>query len=373
MNESTQNIKILISGGGTGGHIFPAISIANALKKIVPTAQFLFVGAKGKIEMEKVPKAGYDIIGLTIAGFHRKMNLKNIFRNLSFPFKLVGSLFKAIFIVKKFKPDVAIGVGGYASGPTLKAANWLNIPTILQEQNSLPGITNKILGTKAKKICVAYSGMESYFPKEKLVVTGNPVRDSIKDINVGREEASRTFGLDPMKPIVFITGGSLGAGAINKAIKASYELLKNEEIQLIWQCGKLYLNQYEKLETESIKVLDFITNMNHAYVCADILVTRAGASTISELALVEKPAILLPSPNVAEDHQTKNVKALVEKNAAILIKDINANATLGTEIISLLKDEERKVSLSKNIKLFAKPNAAKDIAEVVLNVIKENE
>jgi UDP-N-acetylglucosamine--N-acetylmuramyl-(pentapeptide) pyrophosphoryl-undecaprenol N-acetylglucosamine transferase len=365
-------MKIIISGGGTGGHVYPAIAIADAIKKIKPDADILFVGAEGKLEMEKVPKAGYPIKGLNITGFQRKLT----FKNLIFPFKLFFSLIKANNILRKFKPDVAIGVGGFASGPLLKMAERKNIPTILQEQNSYPGVTNKLLAKNARKICVAYDGMDRFFSKEKIVETGNPIRaDFFQNLENKKEEAYRHFGFDKNKKTVFIFGGSLGAKTINLAMEASADKLrKNQQIQVLWQIGKLYIEDFGKCETAhlpNVKTEVFIDRMDLAYAMADVVIGRAGALTISELCLVGKPIILIPSPNVAEDHQTKNAMALIEKNAAVLVHDKNAKEEMISTAIDLLKDENKKMELSKNIKKMAKPNAAEEIAKVILNLIKK--
>jgi len=354
-----------MSGGGSGGHVFPAIAIADAIKKISPETEFLFIGAKGKIEMSAVPKAGYEIKGLTIAGFQRKLSVKN----LLFPFKLLVSLVETWFIVKKFKPNVAIGTGGYASGAALKVAQWQGVTSFIQEQNAFPGITNKLLAQKARKVFAAYNGLEQYFEKSKIQLTGNPMRGSISLDGVDRKLACDHFGLDGQKPIVFITGGSLGASAVNKAIAGKINRFDEIGIQLIWQCGRIYEAEYARLNSPSVKVLPFIDRMDYAYTAADIIVSRAGG-TISELAIIGKPTILLPSPNVAEDHQTKNVMALVEKDAAILIRDNEAVQALVPTCIDLLNNTELKEKISNNIKQFAKPNAAKDIAQSILSSIE---
>jgi len=363
-----QPIKILISGGGTGGHVFPAIAIANALKAMHANIDILFVGAKGKLEMHKVPQAGYPIKGLWISGFQRKFTLQN----LLFPIKLLWSLVNAFFIVSKFKPNVAIGVGGYASGPTLKVAEWLGIPTVLQEANSYPGVTNRLLGKGATKVCLAYEGMEKYFDANKIVVTGNPIRSLITASKVTKAAAAAEFKLKADKKTVFITGGSLGAKAINLAVaKKISQLLQIPDVQIIWQTGKLYLPQYKFYKTDDVKhqliITDFITRMDYAYALADVIVSRAGG-TIAELAIIGKPAILLPSSNVAEDHQTKNVNALAAKNAAILVKDDEAEEKLVPTIIDLLNNKTLQNTLSQNFKQFAKPNAAKDIATLVTTI-----
>lgn len=359
-----KSLKILMSGGGSGGHVFPAIAIADAIKKIAPDTEFLFVGALGKMEMTAVPKAGYEIVGLQIAGFQRKLTVSN----LLFPFKLVFSLIKAWFIVKRFKPNAAIGTGGYASGAALKVAQWQNIPSFIQEQNAYPGITNKLLAKDVMKVFAAYPGLEKFFAPEKIAITGNPLRGSISMEGVNKEDALKHFNLKLGMPTIFITGGSLGASAINKAIAHQIELFHTNNIQLIWQCGKFYESEYQKFESQQVKVLSFIDRMDYAYAAADIIISRAGG-TISELAIIAKPTILLPSPNVAEDHQTKNVIALVAKEAAVLVKDIEANELLGPKAIALLANKKEQEKLSENIKLFAKPNAANEIAQTILSLL----
>lgn len=364
--------KVIISGGGTGGHIFPAIAIANALKlKLGDSVDILFVGALGRMEMEKVPAAGYKIEGLWISGLQRKLSIEN----LKLPFKLISSFVKAHKIISSFKPDVVVGVGGYASGVIMRAATQRVIPTLIQEQNSYPGITNKILAPKAKKICVAYPGMERFFPADKIMLTGNPVRQDIKDIDSKRNEAFAFFGLSPAKKTILIIGGSLGARTINESILACLnEYIKND-IQLIWQTGKSYIataqSELRKINSPNIFCSDFIYKMDLAYAAADLVISRAGASSVSELAIVEKACILVPSPNVAEDHQTKNAMALVSKNAAVLVTDKNANAELTSKAIALLNNENELQSLRSNIKLLAMTNSADVIAEEVLKCIKE--
>lgn len=363
-------LKVIISGGGTGGHIFPAIAIADAIKATHPNAQILFVGANGKMEMEKVPAAGYDIKGLNIVGLQRKLTLKN----LAFPFKLLASLRAAKKIVKDFQPDAAVGVGGYASGPLLKVAGKQGVATVLQEQNSYPGLTNKLLAKKAKKICVAYDNMDRFFPKEKIVLTGNPVREKVVEIEGKREAGIKEFGLDPSKKTLLVIGGSLGARTVNESIKAAMPLFKEEGLQVIWQTGKYYAEEMEAAAKEfgydGIHPSAFITSMDLAYAAADVIVSRAGAISISELCLVEKPVILVPSPNVAEDHQTKNAMALVEKNAAILIKDVDAVAALGKEVIRLFGAEDEQKELSKNIAALGKRNAADAIRIEIEKLVK---
>lgn len=365
MLKREDNIRIVVSGGGTGGHLFPAIAIADALKEKLPNAEFLFVGAEGKIEMEKVPQAGYKVVGLPISGFQRSLDK----RNLTFPFRLVYSLLKSFTIVKNFNPHIAIGTGGYASGPTLKAAEWLGIPTVIQEQNAFPGVTNKLLGKKANAIFAAFDGLEKYFDASKIMVSGNPLRKSVAGEKAYKTKAAAHFGLSAEKPVIFITGGSLGARAINVAVEANLEKFKIAGVQLIWQCGKIYENDYKKYDSDSVKVLTFIDKMDYAYAAADIIISRAGASTISELALVGKATIMLPSPNVAEDHQTKNVLSLVEKDAAIMVKDNEAVELLGNKAIELLNDSNRRKQLGENFARLAKPNAAEFIADKIIEML----
>ena len=359
--------KVIIGGGGTGGHIFPAISIANALKVHEPDIEILFVGAKGRIEMEKVPEAGFKIVGLPVSGFQRKLTIQNV----KFIINLIISVFLSKEIIKKFNPSAALGVGGYASGPVIRAAARKGVPIILQEQNSYAGLTNRLLSKYAFRICVAYEGMEKYFPADKIILTGNPVRRDIIDCHTKREKGIQHFGLDPGKTTVLILGGSLGAKTINEAIENSLsELPRN--IQLIWQTGKIFY--FNKIHTIKVKikknvvVVPFLREMDLAFGCADIIVSRAGAGTISELAIIGKPVILIPSPNVTEDHQTKNAMALVDKNAAIIIKDNEAREKLVKTIVHLVKDIPLRNSLSENIKKFALPEAADRIAEEILKV-----
>ena len=360
--------RVIISGGGTGGHVFPAIAIADAIMVQAPETDILFVGANGKIEMEKVPKAGYKIEGLNITGFQRSLS----WRNLTFPFKLMGSMIKALKIAYRYKPDVAVGVGGYASGPILRIANSLGIPTVLQEQNSFAGITNRILAAKAEKICVAYDGMERFFPKDKILFTGNPVRKDILDKKINQEEALKTLGLDQNKKTVLIFGGSLGARTINEAVLHNAEsILNRNDINIIWQVGKFYYDELKNCALSScdyVRILPFIENMDVAYSAADIVISRAGALTISELAVLGKAAILVPSPNVAEDHQTFNAKSLVENSAAILVKDADAKSNLFKEAYALLADESKINDLERNIQYFARPEAAKKIAAEILKI-----
>lgn len=369
--RSLDNIKIIISGGGTGGHIFPAIAIANALKDIDPSIEILFVGAEGKMEMEKVPAAGFTIEGLPIAGIKREFSIAN----LSFPIKLFKSLKKAGSIMKKFNADVAVGVGGYASGPMLFTASQKGIPTLIQEQNSYPGITNKILAKRASKVCVAYENMNKYFESEKIVFTGNPVREDIKHIEGKKEEACKFFNLNPNKPILLIVGGSQGARSINRAIKSGLKQIQEAEIQLIWQTGKLFFSEakeaIESLNVTSLHAFDFISKMDLAYAAADAVVSRAGASTVSELCIVKKPAILVPLPTAAEDHQTKNCIALVERKAALLVNDKEVATSLVKEALQLVANTELRKSLSENIAVMARPDAAQQIAKEVLCLVKK--
>ncbi len=365
-----KTLKVMIAGGGTGGHVYPAIAIADALKKQVPHAEILFVGAEGKLEMEKVPKAGYRIEGLPVVGFQRKLTLKN----LLFPFKLIASLIRARQIVNSFQPDVAVGVGGYASGPAVKAAAAMGVPVVLQEQNAFPGVTNKMLAASAKKICVAYEGMERYFPKEKLVLTGNPVRTSFfEGLPEKSSEALRHFGLEAQKQTVFIFGGSLGAKTLNASMMEGAGLIgRNSQVQWIWQTGRFYEQtalQSPTAQLPNVKAQAFIDRMDLAYAAADVIVGRAGALSIAELCLVGKPAILVPSPNVAEDHQTKNALALVHKKAAVMVADAAAKADLLNTTFDLLNNEQERKQLSVNIRKMAKPRAADEIAEVVLSLV----
>ncbi|MCF6351060.1 MAG: undecaprenyldiphospho-muramoylpentapeptide beta-N-acetylglucosaminyltransferase [Flavobacteriaceae bacterium] len=358
--------NILLSGGGTGGHIYPAIAIANELKARYPDAKFLFVGAKDRMEMEKVPQNGYKIKGLWISGIQRKLTLKN----LSFPFKLISSLWNANKIIKQFKPNVVIGTGGFASGPILMRASAKGIPTLIQEQNSYPGITNKLLSKKATKICVAYDGLERFFPITKIVKTGNPVRQGLLTITSKREEAITNFNLNKTKKTLLIIGGSLGARTINKLVESQVNWLVEKNIQIIWQTGKGYYDQYKKYaKIEGVQVHAFLNKMDLTYAAADIIISRAGAGAISELCIVGKPTIFIPSPNVAEDHQTKNAKAIVAKNAALWIKEKELER-FQILFSGLIDDQERQLELSKNIKKLALPNATKNIVEEVIKIIK---
>jgi len=362
--------KIIVSGGGTGGHIFPAIAIANALKAKLIDVEILFVGAKDKMEMEKVPKAGYRIQGLWISGFQRSLSAKN----LSFPFKLISSLRKAGKIIKEFQPDLVIGVGGFASGPTLYKASKMGIPTMIQEQNSYPGITNIILSKRVDKICVAYDNMDKYFPKDKIFLTGNPVRKEVIEIEGKRPRALEFFGLKEDKPVVLVVGGSLGARTINEAIEENLKIFIEKGIQLIWQTGKGYSHKAKAalldLNNEGLRTYDFITEMDKAYAAADIVVSRAGAIAISELCAVKKPIILVPSPFVAEDHQTKNASALVTYNAAVLVKDAEQKEKLMPEIIKMVEDEDYRNKLQANIASLAVSDATDAIVGVAMTLLK---
>lgn len=361
--------KVIISGGGTGGHIFPALSIADELRRRHPDVEILFVGAIGRMEMEKIPQAGYNIEGLKIAGIQRSLSLKN----LSFPIKLVRSLLKAGKIIDSFKPQVAIGVGGYASGPLLFMAQKKNIPTLIQEQNSFPGITNKLLAKRVNTICVAYDKLDSFFPKQKLVVTGNPVRANILNADHKEEEGQKLFGLDAEKPTVLFVGGSLGARSINQAVMSGYKKLVDAGFQVIWQTGKLFYSQNElelKQLSKDVIVQPFIREMDLAYAAADVVVSRAGALAITELCIVGKPAILVPSPYVSEDHQTKNAQALVSKNAAIMVREDEAGTKLIDEAIALLQNRGKRLELSGKIRELAKPLATEAIVNEIEKLVQ---
>ena len=359
--------NILISGGGTGGHIYPAIAIANEIKLRYPDANFLFVGAKDKMEMEKVPQAGYKIEGLWIAGIQRK----NLSKNLSFPLKLLSSLWRASKIIKTFKPDIAIGTGGFASGPILIMANRKKIPTLIQEQNSFPGITNKLLGRSARKICVAYDDLQRFFPIDKIIKTGNPVRQDLLSIHSKVHEAKTFFKLDAKKKTVLVLGGSLGARKINQLIESNLEFLEAQNVQVIWQCGKLYFDEYKKYnDLKHVQVHQFINKMDLAYAVSNIIISRAGASSVSELCIVGKPVIFIPSPNVAEDHQTKNAKFIVDRHGAILLKE-NELETFGIVFETLLKDEGKQQQLSENINELALPSATSNIVNEVEKLLKK--
>ena len=372
----SDKLRILITGGGTGGHVFPAIAIADAIRQLQPDTSFLFVGAIGKMEMERVPQAGYPIEGLNIAGFQRGFSLESLRRNLSFPFKLISSSLKAKRLVRDFNPNLVIGTGGYASGPVMRAAQQLGIPTLIQEQNSYAGVTNRILAKKASRICVAYEGMDQYFPAEKIEFTGNPVRRDILDLEQKRAEGQKYYGLSADRKTIVVIGGSLGARTLNEALAANTELLEKQKgIQLLWQCGRFYENSYSNCKTAqlpNVQMRPFIDRMDLLYAAADLIISRAGALSVSELCLVGKPAILVPSPNVAEDHQTKNAMALVEKSAARLIRDADAVENLLPEALNMLKNETLMSSLSKNIQQLGRPQAAERIAELALELIPEH-
>lgn len=362
-----EELRIIISGGGTGGHIFPAVSIANALKAKRPDAHILFVGALGRMEMQRVPAAGYDIVGLPVCGFDRK----HLWRNIAVLWKLAKSQLKARRIIKEFRPQVAVGVGGYASGPTLKVAGMMGIPTLIQEQNSYAGVTNKLLAQKAEKICVAYEGMERFFPAGKIIMTGNPVRQDLLDRQTDRNEAIRSFGLDPEKKTILIIGGSLGARTINQCVLSHLDLIRSSGVQFIWQTGKIYIDDARRRVAEArelpmLHVTDFISRMDLAYSAADLVISRAGAGSISEFCLLHKPVVLVPSPNVAEDHQTKNALALVDKGAALYVKDSEAQEKMLATAIDAVNDAPRLRTLSENIAKLAFYNSADRIADEVL-------
>lgn len=359
--------RVIISGGGTGGHIFPAISIANALKKLVPDIKILFVGAENRMEMQRVPEAGYEIVGLPVMGFDRK----NLLKNVKVLFNLLRSQIKARRIVRNFKPQIAVGVGGYASGPTLKVASMMGIPTLIQEQNSYAGVTNKLLAQSASKICVAYNGMERFFPKDKIIITGNPVRQNVLNSDKTKAEALKQFGFEEGKKTVLVIGGSLGARTLNNALMNNRERLLQSDIQFIWQTGKIYYKEVSNAMqgVKSVCVKEFISDMGAAYKAADLVVSRAGASSISELQLLGKPVILVPSPNVAEDHQTKNAMALVEKDAAVCVRDSEVNDRLFAEIENLVYNEHRLNKMSINIKAMANADSADRIAREILKII----
>ena len=363
-----KKLKVIVSGGGTGGHIFPAVSIANEIRERLPETEILFVGALGKMEMERVPAAGYRIVGLPVMGFPRKPS----FKMLSFFWKLFQSMRLANKVIVDFKPDVAIGVGGFASGPVLKAAVRKGVPAVLQEQNSYAGVTNKLLATKVNKICVAYPNMGRYFPAEKIVVTGNPIRKNLIEAVVNKTEAYEYFKLDAEMPVVLLVGGSLGARTLNESVMANLELIRQSEVQVIWQTGSYYYQEMlERLGNncpKNLQPMEFVSRMDLAYAVADVVISRAGAGTISELCLLGKPAVLVPSPNVAEDHQTKNALALVENQAALLIKDGDSKEQLWLDTFKLLADKQRLSNLAMNIRKLAKPNAAKEIVDVILEV-----
>ena len=370
MPDILKPYRVIISGGGTGGHIYPAVAIANQIKAVSPASEILFVGAEGRMEMTRVPEAGYKIIGLWISGLQRKLTLDN----LSFPFKVLSSVRRSHQIIKDFKPDAVVGVGGYASGPLLYAATAQGIPALIQEQNSYAGITNKLLAKRVQKICVAYPGMDQFFPASKLVFTGNPVRQDIMNVQQKRREALLHFGLTSEKKTILVIGGSLGARTINQSIAAGLDRILEAGYQLIWQTGKAFYPQAQELEKQDegqgIRAFDFIRKMDLAYAAADVVISRAGALSISELCLAAKPSILVPSPNVAEDHQTKNAMALVQQDAALLVKDAEAQQVLVGKALELAADETQQKKLSANILTMARPDAAADIVHELLTIIK---
>ena len=355
--------RFIISGGGTGGHIFPAIAIADELKRRLPDAEILFVGAKDRMEMQKVPQAGYPIEGLWISGLQRKLS----WQNLLFPLKFISSLLKSRSIIKRFKPDAVIGTGGFASGAVVKVAGQMGIPTFIQEQNSYAGITNKMLAKNAHKICVAYDAMEQFFPKEKIVKTGNPIRDGLLNIAQYRSDGLSYFHLDSERKTLLVLGGSLGARRINQLIEQQLPLFEQLGVQVLWQCGKLYYEEYKKYNSEQVRVLAFIDRMELAYAAADAIISRAGASSVSELCVVGKPVIFIPSPNVAEDHQTKNARAIADKQAAILLRENELNEQFANTFSKLIANEAQQEALSAHIKALAQPNATKDIVNLILN------
>jgi len=355
--------RFIISGGGTGGHIFPAIAIADELKRRLPDAEILFVGAKDRMEMQKVPQAGYPIEGLWISGLQRKLS----WQNLLFPLKFISSLLKSRSIIKRFKPDAVIGTGGFASGAVVKVAGQMGIPTFIQEQNSYAGITNKMLAKNAHKICVAYDAMEQFFPNEKIVKTGNPIRDGLLNIGEYRSEGLSYFHLDSQRKTLLVLGGSLGARRINQLIEQQLPLFEQLGVQVLWQCGKLYYEEYKKYNSEQVRVLAFIDRMELAYAAADVIISRAGASSVSELCVVGKPVIFIPSPNVAEDHQTKNARAIADKQAAILLRESELNELFADTFSKLIANEAQQEALSAHIKALAQPNATKDIVNLILN------
>ena len=371
-------LRVIISGGGTGGHIFPAVSIAGKLKELNPDTEILFVGAEGKMEMEKVPAAGYKIVGLPIVGLQRQLNLHNIINDIQVPFKVVGSYFKARKIIKEFRPEVAVGVGGYASAPLLFAATGMHIPALIQEQNGFAGLTNKMLGGKVGSICVAYDGMEKFFPAEKIVLTGNPIRKSIVPPTPEmRKEGEALYGLDPDKRHLLIVGGSLGSRTLNESMKKwiSEGRPGGEGVQVLWQCGKYYKAGIDTFmqgkETPDVKYSDFISRMDLAYAAADVVISRSGASSVSEFCVARKATVLVPSPNVAEDHQTHNAMALVRKDAAMLVKDADAPTELMPAALALVKDPEKIAKFEKNIAPLGKPDAATDIAKEVYKLLEK--
>ena len=369
--EIMKKLKVIISGGGTGGHIFPAISIAKSLEKKVKFIEFLFVGSKDRMEMQKIPEVGYTIEGLWISGFQRSFSI----RNLLFPIKLISSLIKSRCIIRDFSPDLVIGTGGFASGPLLYVASKIGIPSLIQEQNSFPGITNRLLGRHVNKVCVAYDNMERFFPREKLILAGNPIRESIINFKDKTEYGKRLFNVNNNKTTVLVIGGSLGSKTINESIAQNLHLFKKHKLNLIWQTGKSFINQSDKytdkLNVEGISSHVFIKEMDLAYAAADIIISRAGAIAISELCYIGKPIILVPSPNVAEDHQTKNAQSLVNKNSALMVKDVNSKRKLVDELISLSKNKKLQKELICNINKLAVTDAAEEIADISLRLVKK--
>ena len=370
MMSALKPLRVIISGGGTGGHIFPAISIANAIKERWSDAEILFVGAENRMEMERVPAAGYTIVGLPVAGFDRK----NLLKNVSVAVKLLKSMRKARAIVASFKPDIAVGVGGYASGPTLRAAAAKGVPTVLQEQNSYAGVTNKMLAQKAAKICVAYEGMERFFPKEKIVLTGNPTRQDLVVSEENRQKGYTYFGLNPERKTILLVGGSLGARTLNESIIESFSEIQKSDVQVIWQCGKYYFKEMSDLQVqgripENVFLFDFLSHMDYAYSVADLVISRAGAGSISEFSLLGKSVILVPSPNVAEDHQTQNAMALVKRDAAVMVTDAEVKAHLFNTALSLVKDERKLEELSRNILKLAQRGSARRIVDEIEKIV----
>ena len=374
---SQQPLRILVTGGGTGGHVFPAIAIADAIKRQRPDAGFLFVGAHGKMEMERVPKAGYPIEGLNIAGFQRGFSLESLRRNLSFPFKLISSAVRARLLVSQFAPHVVIGTGGYASGPVMRAAQQAGIPTLIQEQNSYAGVTNRLLAKKAARICVAYDGMEQYFPAEKIIFTGNPVRQDLLDVQQKQAEGLAYYGLSPQKKTIAVIGGSLGARTLNRAITENTALLQEHpDMQVLWQCGRFYEAEYQSsaaAQLPNVVLRPFIDRMDLLYAAADLVISRAGALSISELCLIGKPVILVPSPNVAEDHQTKNAMALVEKGAARLVRDVEAISQMLPEALKILQNNTLAFNLGEGIHQLGRPKAADAIAMVAIELAEKHQ
>ena len=369
-------LRVIISGGGTGGHIFPAVSIAKKLKEVNPETEILFVGAEGKMEMEKVPREGFRIVGLPIVGLQRQLNLKNIINDVQVPFRFVGSIAKARKIIKEFKPQIAVGVGGYASAPLLMAATRMKIPALIQEQNGFAGLTNKMLGNKVQSICVAYEGMERFFPADKIIMSGNPIRPEMHPYGAAeREEGLKMYGFDPSKKHILIVGGSLGSGTLNKAMKAWIEAgcPGGEGVEVLWQCGKYYKSGIDAFmegrDLPGIQYSDFISHMDLAYAMADVIISRSGASSVSEICATAKAAVFVPSPNVAEDHQTHNAMALVRKDAALIVKDADAAKDLMNTALALVRDPERIAVLERNALAMALPDAAKTIVDEIYRIL----